>query len=130
MKKISFLLFITLFYITASAQHNKTDSAQRIFRYIDQMPEAPYDIQQYVGAHLKYPPKARKENMEGKVVVSFIVTITGRIDSAHVVSSYIGGGLEEEAVRIVESFPKWKPGLLDGKPVNVYYSLPLIFKIK
>ena len=100
-----------------------------IFSYVEQMPSAPYDYQDYLNKHIVYPDAARESNIEGRVIVKFVVNEDGAISDVQVQRG-IGGGCDEEAKRVVSSFPKWKPGKQNGKPVKVYFTLPIVFKLQ
>ncbi len=99
--------------------------------YVDQMPETPYDINAYLRKNLKYPRAAVESNIEGRVIVRFIVNEDGSIEGAEVKGERrYGGGLEEEALRVVRTMPKWKPGKQNGTPVRVYFVLPISFVLQ
>lgn len=99
-------------------------------RYVQQMPEAPYDINKYLGNNINYPAAARENNIEGRVNIQFVVNEDGSITNVETVGhKRIGGGLEEEAMRVVKGMPKWKPGKQNGRPVKVYFTLPVSFKL-
>lgn len=100
-----------------------------IFFSVQQMPEFPGNsnaLMKYIKKNVVYPEKARKDNIRGRVIVQFVVTSTGKIVNA-VVKRDLGGGCGEEALRVVGNMPDWKPGKQNGKPVNVYYTLPVPF---
>ena len=80
----------------------------------------------YIARNIVYPEAAKKENIEGQVYVSFIVEKDGQVSSVKLLRD-IGGGCGEEAIRVVKSMPKWKPGTQRGKPVRVQYHIPLHF---
>lgn len=82
----------------------------------------------YVGNNIKYPPQARRIGIEGKVFVEFIVSRDGTLTDVKVIKG-IGGGCDEEAVRIVKSSPSWHPGKQRGKPVRQKFTIPIIFKL-
>jgi protein TonB len=69
---------------------------------------------------------ARETHIEGRVTIKFVVNEDGSISNAKVVRA-IGGGCEEEALRVINSMPKWKPGKQNGKAVKVYFTLPVNF---
>ncbi len=126
MKYILLLPFI-LFSFCAAAQ---PDSA--IFRRIDQMPEFPGGIPaiaDYLGKNTVYPERARQANIEGRVVVKFIIDTDGSVTDVTVVK-YVDTLLDNEAVRVIRSMPKWKPGMDKGKKVRVYYNMPVVFKLE
>ena len=83
---------------------------------------------QFIGKNLRYPEAARKAGIEGMAVVSFVVDETGAITNAKVVKD-VGGGCGTEAMRVVESMPRWSPGMNDGKPVKVSMMLPVQFRL-
>jgi protein TonB len=80
----------------------------------------------YIARNIVYPEAAKKEKIEGQVYVSFIVEKDGQVSSVKLLRD-IGGGCGEEAIRVVKSMPKWKPGTQRGKPVRVQYHIPLHF---
>ncbi|HNY01097.1 MAG TPA: TonB family protein [Bacteroidales bacterium] len=78
--------------------------------------------------NLKYPEEAIKKGIQGVVFVSFVVKADGSVASVKIVRG-IGHGCDEEAFRVVKSMPKWIPGEMDGKPVDVIFNLPVKFKL-
>lgn len=99
---------------------------------LDEAPEFPggtESLRNYLVKNLRYPEKAKKEGIEGRVVVRFTVTEDGSIVNVEV-SQSLGGGCDEEAVRVVKAMPYWKPAIKDGKPVAGQYALPISFKLK
>ncbi len=103
-----------------------------IFTIVEQMPVFPggeVELMRYIRKNIKYPPIARENNIEGLVVVTFVVEPTGSISNIKVLRD-IGGGCGSEAVRIIRSMPSWKPGKQRGKPVKVQYNLPIRFKLE
>lgn len=100
-----------------------------VFNYVEQMPAPKFDLNSYLTKNLHYPKEAREENVEGRVIVKFVVNKNGSVGDVQVVRG-IGGGCDEEAKRVISKMPKWKPGRQNGKPVKVYYTLPISFKLK
>lgn len=84
---------------------------------------------QYLSANIKYPKTAEKAGKHGRVVVQFVVNKDGSITDAKVVRA-VDPELDEEALRVVNAMPKWKPGMQDGKPVRVKYTVPIMFRLK
>jgi periplasmic protein TonB len=82
----------------------------------------------YVGEKIKYPSQARRMGVEGRVFVQFVVNRDGTIVDVVAIKG-IGAGCDEEAVRIVQSAPAWKPGKQRGKPVRQKMVIPIIFKL-
>ena len=129
MKKI-FLVACLLFEITGHAQSTQqADTSKKIFMYVERMPVARYSVPTYLAANLHYPDNARENNIEGRVIVKFVVDKKGRIKDAHIIKS-IGGGCDEEALRVVKNMPRWKPGRNKGKRIKVWYTLPIVFKLQ
>lgn len=99
---------------------------------LDEAPEFPggsEGLKAYLIENLRYPEQAKKDGVEGRVVVLFTVAEDGSIVNIEV-SRGIGSGCDEEAVRVVKAMPKWKPAVKDGKPVAGQYALPITFKLK
>jgi periplasmic protein TonB len=102
-----------------------------VFIHVDQMPEYPGGspaLLNYLSSNIRYPGEARKSNIQGKVVVTFSIDEEGSIVDEKI-TRFIGGGCDEEAVRVIKAMPKWKPALNGGKPVKVQYTLPITFKL-
>jgi protein TonB len=98
------------------------------FKYVEVMPRCPFNVGEYLAKHLKYPKKARKNNIEGRVIASFIVQEDGSLDSIRIIKA-IGGGCDEEVIRVIKGMPAWKPGKHNGKRVKVLFKLPVVFKL-
>lgn len=98
------------------------------FTYVEQMPMPTVDITHYLATHIVYPKDALKNRKEGRVVVKFIVTNTGKATDASVVRSCYPS-LDTEALRLIKNIPDWKPGKKDGKPVDVWFTLPVTFTL-
>ena len=100
-----------------------------IFSYVEQMPEAPYNVNEYLAKNINYPQMARDAGVSGRVVLKFVVDESGNIGNIQVVKG-IGSGCDEEAKRVVAGMPKWKPGKSNGKAVKVYFTLPIKFTLQ
>lgn len=104
----------------------------KIFEVVEQNPVFPGGeaaLLKYVADHIRYPAMAQENNIQGRVVVQFVVTKTGSIGQVKVVRSK-DPDLDREAVRVVKSLPKFTPGKMNGHPVNVWYTLPINFKLQ
>jgi len=102
-----------------------------IFKVVEKMPEFPGGVramQEFLSSHIKYPYDAKKLGIVGIVYISFIVWKDGSIRDVKVKRG-IGGGCDEEAVRVVKSMPVWNPGFQRNIPVNVECILPVKFKL-
>jgi protein TonB len=98
---------------------------------VEQNPEFPDGnaaMMRFLQEHMKYPVLARENGIEGTVFVSFVVAKDGSIQKVEIKRG-IGGGCNEEAMRVVNMMPKWKPGKQQGKAVPVYFTLPVKFKL-
>ena len=81
---------------------------------------------QFVYGNIRYPAEARREGIEGMVVIKFFVEEDGSIWDAEILRD-IGGGCGKEALRVIESMPDWNPGTIDGNPIGVSYNMPVKF---
>lgn len=104
----------------------------KVFTAVEQMPQFPggeAELMKYISKNLKYPPVAMENNIQGRVVVQFVVTKTGKIGEVKVVRGK-DPDLDKEAVRVVKSLPDFIPGKMNGQTVNVWYTLPITFKLQ
>lgn len=107
----------------------ETPPPPKIFTYVEQMPAFDGNLQEYLSKNLRYPEAARTNGVEGRVTVQFVVSEDGSISDVKVVRG-VGSGLDEEAKRVVQSMPKWRPGKQNGNPVKVQYTLPVKFTLQ
>ena len=82
----------------------------------------------WLAENISYPQEAYTKEIQGRVVVAFIVETDGSISDAEVVRS-VDPQLDKEALRVVNAMPKWTPGLQNGKAVRVKYNLPVTFRL-
>ncbi|MDP4207778.1 MAG: TonB family protein [Bacteroidota bacterium] len=104
---------------------------EEIFQQVEQMPDFPGGteaLSKFLSDNLKYPPTASEMGIQGRVYVKFVVNKRGEISNVTVLRG-IGGGCDEEAIRVVKKMPAWKPGKQNGQPVMVYFTLPVLFKL-
>ncbi|MBR5082689.1 MAG: TonB family protein [Bacteroidales bacterium] len=104
---------------------------EEIFQIVEEMPSFPggeSKMMEYIGKNIKYPQIARETGIQGRVFVSFVVEPDGSISNVKVLRG-IGSGCDEEAVRVVKSMPKWKPGKQRGKAVRVSYQTAIYFRL-
>ncbi|MGY6523662.1 MAG: energy transducer TonB [Mongoliitalea sp.] len=107
------------------------EKADEIFDVVENAPEFPGGMEawyQYLQKNLKYPTQARRMGIEGTVYVVFVVNTDGSIQDVELLRG-IGGGCDEEAIRVVQNAPKWTPGKQRGRPVRVRMRLPVRFKL-
>lgn len=130
MKK--FIIIFALVLLIANqtkAQNLNSTSQDKVFIAIEQQPKYPGGEQalfKYLAQNIKYPKNARENGISGTVYIQFVVEKDGTIEEVKVLRG-IGFGCDEEAIRVVKSMPKWKPGLQRGKPVRVSYNIPINF---
>ena len=104
----------------------------KIFEVVEQMPAFPggdAELMKYLSSHINYPPMAMENNIQGRVIVQFVVTKTGKVGEVRVVRG-VDRDLDNEAVRVVKSLPDFIPGKMNGQAVNVWYTLPVTFKLQ
>lgn len=105
--------------------------ADEVFIGVEKQPEfigGEVAMRAYLGQNIVYPAAASRANVSGRVVLQFIIEKDGSIGTAKVLKG-IGFGCDEEAVRVIKSMPNWNPGTQNGKPVRVYFTLPVIFSL-
>lgn len=118
-------------YVPVLTDEEPEPVAEEIFTFVEEYPAFPGGdraLKEYIVNNIKYPEVARQSGITGIVYVQFVVEKDGSISDVKVVRG-IGGGCDEEAVRVVKSMPKWKPGKQRGQPVRVYFTLPIEFKL-
>lgn len=101
------------------------------FNIVEEMPQFPggeQKLMEYLSENIQYPQKALEAGIQGRVFVGFVVEPDGSISNVKLLRG-IGGGCDEEAIRVIESLPKWEPGKQRGKAVRVAYQLPVFFRI-
>ncbi len=102
-----------------------------VFFVVEEMPEFPGGeeaLGKYITSAVEYPEEAVSNGIQGKVYVSFIVTRSGTIANAKIARG-VAPSLDQEALRVINSLPKWKPGAQRGKAVNVSYTVPINFEL-
>jgi periplasmic protein TonB len=108
-------------------QEENTEPEEDFFILVEQMPELIGGLEA-LQRDVRYPERALRANIQGRVYVQFIVNERGEVENPRVIRG-IGGGCDEEALRVV-SQAKFKPGMQRGRPVRVQYNLPVIFMIR
>jgi TonB family protein len=109
-----------------------TPDKNGVYQIVEEMPQYPGGedaLMDYVSKNVVYPSEAQEKGISGRVFVSFIVEKDGSVSNVDVKRG-IGGGCDEEAVRVIKAMPKWKPGKMKGKPVRVSYMMPITFKLQ
>jgi protein TonB len=103
-----------------------------IFTVVEAMPSFPGGDaarMKFLQDNIKYPQMARESGIQGTVYVTFVVEPNGSVSDVRVLRG-IGGGCDEEAVRVIQSMPRWEPGKQRGKPVRVQFNMPIKFTLQ
>jgi protein TonB len=115
---------------SSPGDNNKADTA-KVYTAVEHEPEFKGGVQAfyaYLTHTIHYPAKAREHNIQGKVFISFIVEKDGSLSDIKIVRS-VSEDLDAEALRVIKGSPHWNPGLQNGKPVRVAYTMPLSFAL-
>ncbi|MGN1217811.1 MAG: TonB family protein [Phocaeicola sp.] len=125
--------------ISCSSEASKKDevkenatTTEEAFMVVEQMPEFPGGIQElmsFLSKNIKYPASAMKNNIQGRVIVQFVVEKDGTPTEFNVIRS-VDPTLDAEALRVMKEMPKWKPGMQKGQAVRVKYTVPVSFKLQ
>ena len=116
----------------AASKASKTSDNGDIFVVVEDMPSYPGGMEEcmrFLARNLKYPVEAQKAGTQGRVILSFIVNKDGSISNVEVMRS-VSKELDAEAVRVVQSMPKWKPGKQRGQAVDVRFTMPVTFHLQ
>lgn len=108
------------------------ESEDQVFLVVETMPEFPGGataMMKFITDNQKYPVSARKNGIQGRVTVQFVINTDGSVTAVEVIRG-IDPALDKEAIRIVKSMPKWKPGMQRGKAARVKYTIPVNFRLK
>jgi TonB family protein len=102
-----------------------------VFVVVQEMPVFPggdSTLMKFINSNLQYPKNAKEKNIQGRVILRFCVTYEGKIAQVGVLRG-VDPELDQEAIRVIKMLPLWKPGRQGGKPVNVWYSVPVTFAL-
>ncbi len=138
MKKIALFLLCVLNGLTNLAQNsNSPDSlgaSEKVYTFVDTMPEFPggqLAMFRFIDENKVYPSEELSKRIEGTMYLTFVVRADGTVSDVKEVRRIQDGlALSREALRVVRSMPKWKPGILNGQPISVQMNLPVKFEIK
>jgi TonB family protein len=117
--------------VVASAPQTVVSDDQT-FSVVEQMPEYPGGMRaglEFMARNLRYPTKAREAGKQGRVIVQFVVRKDGSLSDFKVLRP-VDPWLDAEAIRVISTMPKWKPGMQEGKPVSVKFTLPVTFMLE
>ena len=119
-------------YIPVEVEVEEEAEEETIFQVVEVMPEFPGGMAEclkFLGKNIKYPVIAQENGIQGRVIVQFVVNRDGSIVDPVIVRS-VDPYLDKEALRVIKSMPKWKPGQQRGKAVRVKYTVPVTFKLQ
>ena len=119
-------------YIVGLLPEKEAEKENRTFDVVDEMPQfpgGPSQLFEFLARNVNYPTEAEKANIQGRVIVTFVVENDGSISGAKVVKS-VDPSLDAEALRVVNAMPNWIPGKQNGKPTRVKYTVPVTFRLQ
>lgn len=117
--------------LVLTSQQKNVEKEEEIVDFAEVMPEFPggvLSLQKFIANAVKYPVIAQENGIQGKVFVSFVIDEFGNVTNAKLVRS-VDASLDNEALRVIRSLPKWKPGMQGGKAVKVRYFVPINFEL-
>lgn len=117
---------------SAIMQKVNTEDDDDIFDVVEEMPVFPggqTGLMEFIAKNLRYPVKAQKEGIQGRVIARFIVEKDGSVSNLAVARRSASSELDAEAIRVLSTMPKWTPGKQRGKEVRVKYTVPIAFKL-
>lgn len=123
------LLFISI--VTLAQDKSVVQSEHKLYTQVEKMPAYPGGeeaLMQYMLENLNLPETALNDTVSGISYIGFVVTKAGQVEQVHVIKSF-REDCDQEAMRVIKAMPAWKPGIQDGKPVNVQYTLPIQFTL-
>ena len=131
--KLFGLFLVLLVCLPSFAQQKPVEKVDSDGVYLmpDQLPEFPGGIQammKFLSTNIKYPVEAQKKGISGRVIVQFVIMEDGTLDQAKVIRG-VDPLLDEEALRVMKSMPKWKPGMDRGEAVKVRFTAPIMFNL-
>jgi TonB family protein len=110
---------------------DKLKAEEKVYKEVETMPSYPGGdeaLYKYLMENIKYPEEAKAKNIQGTVFSTYVIEKDGSVTNVKLLRG-IGGGCDEESIRVISSMPKWSPGMDKGKPVRVQFSLPINFKL-
>ena len=117
--------------VVLTSEETPSKDSKSAYDVVEVMPTFPGGMgamMKWLSENIKYPEAAYKANQQGRVIVTFVVEKDGSINEV-AVAKHVAPSLDEEAVRVVKSMPNWNPGMQNGEPVRVKYTVPVWFKL-
>ncbi|WP_142685846.1 energy transducer TonB [Chitinophaga polysaccharea] len=115
--------------VVAAPPASNPDAPRTFVEIMPEFPGGEAALAKYLGNNIRYPHTAQENGIQGTVFIQFIVNRDGSISQVKTTGAAKGGGLEEEAIRVVSKMPKWRPGKQNGEYVAVYFNLPVRFTL-
>ena len=115
--------------VTISVEEIK--DGDKVYNMVDQMPNFPGgqgELMKYISKNLKYPASCKEKGLEGRVIAAFVIKPDGTISETKIVRG-VEPEMDAETIRLINSMPKWKPGMKKGKAVAVKYTIPIVFRL-
>jgi TonB family protein len=112
-------------------KHIIDDNSETILTVVESPPEFPGgdgERMQYLMNNTRYPQQARENGIQGTVYVTFVIETDGSITDIRILKG-VGGGCDEEVIKLIKNMPRWKSGTQNGKPVRVQYNMPVKFRL-
>jgi len=124
--------FIDVAPVIQTVRKEEEEEEAQVFFIVEEMPEFPGGeaaLRKFIANAIKYPQIAQENGIQGRVYVQFVVERDGSVSNATIARG-VDPSLDREALRVVNSLPKWKPGMQRGKPVKVSYTVPINFVLQ
>ncbi|MDR1402915.1 MAG: energy transducer TonB [Tannerellaceae bacterium] len=119
-------------YVPPANAGEEEEDASAVFIVVEDMPQFPggeAELLRFINKSIKYPVLAQENNTQGRVVCSFVVNRDGSVVDAEIVRG-VDPSLDKEAIRVINTMPKWTAGKQRGKPVRVKYTIPITFRLQ
>ncbi len=129
LKPVLFLLAFQCSLSTIQAQTKEVPYPVNQVEIAPLFPGGKNELMNYLAQNIQYPAQAKAAKIEQMIVLSFIIDKDGSIQAVKAVEEGYNAELLAESIRVVQAMPKWKPGIKDGKIVQVSYKLPIKFKL-
>lgn len=130
--KTIFIIILSFLFIKSYSQDTSKTKKEEVYIIVEDMPEFPGGdkaLKEFIKSNSKYPLQEKNSAKQGKVFVYFVINKEGNVEQINIKRS-VNAELDEEAIRIIKSMPKWKPGTQRGNPVKVAYTVPITFNLE
>ena len=122
-----------IFKIKNNTESTTTENdTEQVFTAVEQMPQFPGGdaaLMKFISNNINYPQEAYQNGIQGRIIVQLVVKSDGSVGDVKVIRS-VDASLDREAIRVCKSLPNFTPGRMNGKAVNVWYTLPITFKLQ